>query len=892
MQIRPWAGSARACALAGASVAVTALGALGAGAPPQIPIVETIPLIPGTPGGAIVAIDGDDEGLIASVGPSSSTPEQVFAAERSPVDASWTIVPIAPPDATSWFLWGNGVARDDGRIAIGAPGRLLGGTSIGGVLILEQSETGWTAGQAIDGTEPGALFGWSVALDGDSLVVGSLLEEVEGAPQAGAVRVFRRFAEGWSLVQTLTSDLPQAGERFGHAVALDGDRLVIGGPNSNRAGPPLSGAAWVYAKGVDGTFSLETVLTSPLPAVNDALGSAVAIAGDLLAVGVPNADIAGSNRGALLAGLRTDDGRADAWSVTLIGAPLEILDPGFGTSVAAWPDRIAGSATMNPRTVTFAPAGGAWQLEYQTTLLGPLATRGPDLLGRGSIDDSTLLVSPIGRDCDGDGIQDQLAVIAGLVEDCDENLVPDSCEIAADRASDLDGDGRLDRCPLVRIVLPTPIEGFPPFTTLFTHVIARDSTAIVQLIRVQSTGGVGGIATPLLLTFDDTSPSAVATPIEAWGMAPFWSMTPYALESSWCAHRIAPPAAPQGLAIQDIAPDGSLSLAATFTGSGALDLFGVNLASTEDELLASTAWDPNEAYPIRRFVRDAKGGWSEAQPIHLDDASWATGIAIARDGATVAIADLDPGDGMGAPGSVRIGTIAADGTWIEETRLRAPNDGVPTGTFGAPLRVAGERVIVGGRTDSAMRRLFIYRRVQPGSWTLEESFAFDSFAGPFSRRSIATRGTEILVAGSLGGIDRFRRAANGAWIAEAPLLSSVVGWKLGLGAAWLGDGRILAVARGPDTEAWLLDPVVDCNGNGVNDRVDIGSGSSADANANGVPDDCEIVGDMNVDGVVDAIDLALLLGRWGLAGWGDLDDDGAVGSSDLALLLATFGTQR
>jgi hypothetical protein len=70
------------------------------------------------------------------------------------------------------------------------------------------------------------------------------------------------------------------------------------------------------------------------------------------------------------------------------------------------------------------------------------------------------------------------------------------------------------------------------------------------------------------------------------------------------------------------------------------------------------------------------------------------------------------------------------------------------------------------------------------------------------------------------------------------------------------------------------------------------SGSSADANANGVPDECEIVGDMNVDGVVDAIDLALLLGRWGLAGWGDLDDDGVVGTSDLAILLGAFGTRR
>jgi hypothetical protein len=192
MQIRSWAGIVEVRAVVALSVAITSVGA---GAPPQIPIIETIDLTPGSQTGAVVAISGDDDGLVASVGPSLSTPEKVVAAERSPVDASWTLFTIESPDPASWFLWGNGVARDGGRIAIGAPGRIIGGESVGGVLMLERSETGWTPVQVLDGTAPGAFFGWSVALHGDSLAVGSLLEEVEGAPQAGAVRIFRRFAE-------------------------------------------------------------------------------------------------------------------------------------------------------------------------------------------------------------------------------------------------------------------------------------------------------------------------------------------------------------------------------------------------------------------------------------------------------------------------------------------------------------------------------------------------------------------------------------------------------------------------------------------------------------------------------------------------------------------------
>lgn len=51
--------------------------------------------------------------------------------------------------------------------------------------------------------------------------------------------------------------------------------------------------------------------------------------------------------------------------------------------------------------------------------------------------------------------------------------------------------------------------------------------------------------------------------------------------------------------------------------------------------------------------------------------------------------------------------------------------------------------------------------------------------------------------------------------------------------------------------------------------------------------DCptDIVGDVNGDGVVNATDLAVLLGQWGGPGSADLDGDGAVGPADLAILL-------
>lgn len=83
----------------------------------------------------------------------------------------------------------------------------------------------------------------------------------------------------------------------------------------------------------------------------------------------------------------------------------------------------------------------------------------------------------------------------------------------------------------------------------------------------------------------------------------------------------------------------------------------------------------------------------------------------------------------------------------------------------------------------------------------------------------------------------------------------------------------------------------DCNGNGVPDWCDIESGGSGDLDGNGVPDECECIGDIDGDGLVDAGDLAAVLGAWGACDGcaEDLDGSGVVNSSDLALILVAWG---
>ena len=88
----------------------------------------------------------------------------------------------------------------------------------------------------------------------------------------------------------------------------------------------------------------------------------------------------------------------------------------------------------------------------------------------------------------------------------------------------------------------------------------------------------------------------------------------------------------------------------------------------------------------------------------------------------------------------------------------------------------------------------------------------------------------------------------------------------------------------------------DCNANGAPDECDIAAGTSTDGNGDGIPDECQspCPGDLNGDGAVGVEDLATLLSNFGVASGataagGDLDGDGDVDLSDLAQMLTLFG---
>lgn len=252
-------------------------------------------------------------------------------------------------------------------------------------------------------TDTGDAFGLTMAMDGDTLVVGSIFEDsnaigVNGDPvdnsasASGAVYVFTRADGVWSQQAYLKGSNTEAFDNFGSSVALSGDTLVVGAPgeDSNATGvngtqgsnsASDSGAVYVFTR-TNGVWSQQAYLKASNTGMFDSFGSSVALSGDTLAVGAigeeSNAtgingnqgDNSASHAGAVYVFTRT----SGVWSQqAYVKASNTRNNDAFGTSLTLSGDTLAvgapgensvltGVITGSPNAVTTgigSPASGA-----------------------------------------------------------------------------------------------------------------------------------------------------------------------------------------------------------------------------------------------------------------------------------------------------------------------------------------------------------------------------------------------------------------------------------------------------------------------------------------------------------------------------------------------------
>ncbi len=128
-----------------------------------------------------------------------------------------------------------------------------------------------------------AFFGYSVAIDGDTAVVGAWNDN----GNKGAAYVFVQTGTTWSQQQELTAADGASGDAFGYSVAVSGNTALIGAVGKAGSGAASSqGYAYAFAR-TGNTWAQQQEFTSPDGVANDCFGCTVAVRGGTALVGAP-----------------------------------------------------------------------------------------------------------------------------------------------------------------------------------------------------------------------------------------------------------------------------------------------------------------------------------------------------------------------------------------------------------------------------------------------------------------------------------------------------------------------------------------------------------------------------------------------------------------------------
>jgi hypothetical protein len=194
---------------------------------------------------------------------------------------NWQEVALVAPS----YVRAVGISGD--RAVVGSPSA----ESKGAAYVYDRDGTGsWKLAAKLlsDALFP-EQFGSAVAVSGDRVLVGAREADL-GAQDAGAAYVFERDGAGvWSKVATLTSPLAKALDRFGTAVALSGDYALVGAPDENLVTFD-EGAAHVFKRSVAGVWGYHQKLVATDMANQSYFGTSVAIAPGRIVVGAPQHD--------------------------------------------------------------------------------------------------------------------------------------------------------------------------------------------------------------------------------------------------------------------------------------------------------------------------------------------------------------------------------------------------------------------------------------------------------------------------------------------------------------------------------------------------------------------------------------------------------------------------
>ncbi|GMQ81266.1 MAG: choice-of-anchor B family protein [Rhodothermia bacterium] len=195
---------------------------------------------------------------------------------------SWSqVAKLVPEDGEKNDLFGASLAIVDSSAFVGAPGK----SSREGVLYLfENIDGAWQERTTLSafGLDRNSRFGFSVAAEGESLIVGAARHQ----RNTGAAYLFSFENGEWNQSGSLSPFDGAPNTRFGTTVTFVNGNVWIGAPGANS----FTGAVYSVEADEDGNWVSATKITSREGGRRTSFGTSVDVDGDIAVVGQPTAD--------------------------------------------------------------------------------------------------------------------------------------------------------------------------------------------------------------------------------------------------------------------------------------------------------------------------------------------------------------------------------------------------------------------------------------------------------------------------------------------------------------------------------------------------------------------------------------------------------------------------
>ena len=296
----------------------------------------------------------------------------------APGNATWhQEARLVASDSSDGSEFGYSIAIDHGTVVVGSPLHVAD-FFIGAAYVFVRDEASGAWSQQGDPLADGdSDYGFAVAVSADSLAVSE--------PFANKVFAYTRTGAVWSMPVTLTSPDVGTGADFGVSLSMHDDALLVGAPLDGKSALQ-QGSAALFTRSVTG-WDLQAQTLRPEIRYERAFEQFFGYSGGLLqstiaiAVGRRTAQYARPRRRRAQCVIRVrrhfvacvENGRSNWCSVS---GPTGAVTPMFGESVALSGDRLVVAAPGNDTAGIFELRSGAWVL--QSSLSGDAATFGFD----------------------------------------------------------------------------------------------------------------------------------------------------------------------------------------------------------------------------------------------------------------------------------------------------------------------------------------------------------------------------------------------------------------------------------------------------------------------------------------------------------------------------------